>query len=119
MPSPLSDPALRRRTIVLVASLLFMLIGTGSIYFIVVALKLIAADFGWPRAVPSIAYALQYAGAGVGGIFMGWCLDRRGMGIPAVVGASMIGLGGILTSYASSPLELYIIYGGMLGFFGR
>ena len=57
--------------------------------------------------------------AGIGGIFMGWCLDRRGMGVPAMVGASMIGLGGILTSYASSPFELYLIYGGMLGFFGR
>lgn len=119
MPSPLSDNTVRRRTVVLVASLLFMLIGTGSIYFIVIALKPIAAEFGWPRAVPSIAYALQYAGAGIGGIFMGWCLDRRGMGIPAVVGASMIGLGGILTSYTSSPFELYLIYGGMLGFFGR
>lgn len=115
----LSDPTIRRRTTVLAASLLFMLIGTGSIYFIVIALKPIAADFGWPRAVPSIAYALQYAGAGIGGIFMGWCLDRRGMGVPAIVGASMIGLGGILTSYASSPFELYLIYGGMLGFFGR
>ena len=119
MLSSLSDTAVRRRTVVLIASLLFMLIGTGSIYFIVIALKPIALEFGWPRAVPSIAYALQYAGAGVGGIFMGWCLDRRGMGIPAVVGASMIGLGGILTSYASNPLELYLIYGGMLGFFGR
>ena len=119
MPSLISDPAIRRRTIVLIASLMFMLIGTGSIYFIVIALKPIAAEFNWPRAVPSIAYALQYAGAGIGGIFMGWCLDRRGMGIPAVVGASMIGLGGILTSYTSSPFELYLIYGGMLGFFGR
>jgi MFS family permease len=115
----LSDTVMRRRIVVLVASLLFILIGTGSIYFIVVALKLITAEFSWPRAVPSIAYALQYAGAGVGGIFMGWCLDRRGMGIPATVGGAMIGLGGILTSYVSSPLELYIIYGGMLGFFGR
>ena len=120
MPSDFADPrARRRRAIVLVASLLFMLIGTGSIYFIVVALKLIAADFGWPRAVPSVAYALQYAGAGVGGIFMGWCLDRRGMAVPAFVGAAMIGGGGILTSYVSSPLELYIVYGAMLGFFGR
>ena len=119
MPSLISDPAIRRRTIVLIASLMFMLIGTGSIYFIVIALKPIAAEFNWPRAVPSIAYALQYAGAGIGGIFMGWCLDRRGMGIPAVVGATMIGLGGILTSYTSSPFELYLIYGGMLGFFGR
>lgn len=119
MPSFLSNITIGRRSVVLIASLLFMLIGTGSIYFIVIALKPIAAEFGWPRAVPSIAYALQYAGAGIGGIFMGWCLDRRGMGIPAVVGASMIGIGGILTSYTSSPFELYLIYGGMLGFFGR
>ncbi|MDE0781225.1 MAG: MFS transporter, partial [Alphaproteobacteria bacterium] len=115
----LSDTTVRQRTVVLVASLLFILIGTGSIYFIVVALKLISAEFGWPRAVPSIAYALQYAGAGIGGIFMGWCLDRRGMGIPATIGASMIGIGGILTSFVTNPLELYIIYGVMLGFFGR
>ena len=33
----LGDPVVRRRVIVLIASLLFMLVGTGSIYFIVVA----------------------------------------------------------------------------------
>ena len=52
-----------RRNLVLVASLLFLLVGTGSIYFIVVAMKQISNDFLWPRSVPSIAYALQYFGA--------------------------------------------------------
>ena len=84
-----------RRNTVLVASLLFILIGTGSIYFIAVALKEIAAEFSWPRAVPSTAYALQYLGAGIGGIFMGWCFDRKGMQIPAFLGGSMIGLGAV------------------------
>src|SRR3546814_17900027 len=102
----LSDPASRRRTAVLVASLLFMLVGTGSIYFIVVALKLISTEFAWPREVPSIAYALQYAGAGIGGILMGWCLDRRGMAIPAFLGGRMVGLGAILTSSVTRPREL-------------
>ena len=51
-----------RRNAVLVASLFFILIGTGSIYFIVVALKEMAAEFDWPRTVPSTAYALQYMG---------------------------------------------------------
>ena len=119
MRNPFSSSATARRNAVLVASLLFMLIGTGSIYFIVVALKQISAEFDWPRAVPSIAYALQYFGAGVGGIFMGWCLDRSGMLVPAFLGGGMIGLGGILTSYVSSPWELYLIYGVMLGFLGR
>lgn len=115
----MKQPEVRQRSLVLVASLLFMLIGTGSIYFIVIALKPISADFGWPRAVPSIAYALQYGGAGIGGIFMGWLLDRRGMMIPAVIGASMVGLGAIATSLVQAQWELFFIYGVMLGFFGR
>ena len=102
MPSFLSDPAVRKRSAVLVASLLFILVGTGSIYFIVVALKQISTEFGWPRTVPSIAYALSYFGAGIGGVFMGWWLDRRGMAMPAFLGGSMIGLGGILTSQNGS-----------------
>ena len=115
----LTDPAVRKRSVVLIASLLFILVGTGSIYFIVVALKEIAAEFSWPRTVPSTAYALQYLGTGIGGIFMGWYFDRRGMEIPAFVGGSMIGVGAILTSFVSSQWELFFIYGAMLGFFGR
>ncbi len=119
MPSPASSNIVLRRNAVLIASLAFMVIGTGSIYFLVVALKLITAEFDWPRVVPSAAYALQYFGGGVGGIFMGYCLDRFGMGIPAALGAVMIGLGAMLTSYVTSPWELYLIYGVMLGFLGR
>ncbi|MBT5913187.1 MFS transporter [Rhodospirillaceae bacterium] len=104
---------------VLVASLLFMIIGTGSVYFLVVALKLISTEFNWPRAVPSFAYALQYFGAGFGGIVMGYILDKVGMGIPALIGATMIGLGAIMTSYVSSPWHLYVIYGVLMGFLGR
>ena len=62
MPSQADDRAALRRYAVMAASLLFMLIGTGSIYFIVVALKSISAEFDWPRAVPSLAYSLQYFG---------------------------------------------------------
>jgi len=119
MPNPFSTGALRRRHAVLVASLLFMMVGTGSVYFLVVALKLITTEFDWPRAVPSIGYALQYFGAGVGGIFMGYVLDRAGLAIPTLLGASMIGAGAILTSFVSSPWQLYVIYGVMMGFLGR
>lgn len=119
MPGFFSDRARLARWSVLTASLLFMVIGTGSIYFLVVALKLISAEFHWPRTVPSIAYSLQYFGAGVGGIFMGYILDRVGMAIPAFVGASMIGLGALLTTYVETQWQLFFIYGVMLGFLGR
>ena len=109
----------RQRNIVLAASLVFMVIGTGAVYFVVVALKPISNEFNWPRAVPSTAYALQYFGGGIGGIFMGYCLDRAGLGIPALLGASMIGIGSILTAHVETPWHLYLIYGGMMGFLGR
>jgi MFS family permease len=116
---PSSNRAAVKRYSVLVASLVFLMIGTGSVYFLVIALKLISADFDWPRTVPSVAYSLQYFGAGVGGIFMGYCFDRTGMGLPALLGASMIGLGAMLTSIVSSAWELFFIYGVMMGFLGR
>lgn len=119
MPASPPDRTALKRNAVLAASLLFMLIGTGSVYFLVVALKPISADFGWPRAVPSFAYSLQYFGGGVGGILMGYWLDRSGMGFPALVGAAMIGIGAMLTAVVSNPLELYLIYGVLMGFLGR
>ena len=119
MPDSPSDRAALKRNIVLAASLLFMLIGTGSVYFLVVALKLISAEFNWPRAVPSLAYSLQYFGGGIGGVFMGYWLDRTGMTLPAVTGAVMIAIGAMLTSIISSEWELYIIYGVLMGFLGR
>ncbi len=119
MPDQSLEGAALKRNIVLAASLLFMLIGTGSVYFLVVALKLISAEFAWPRAVPSLAYSLQYFGAGIGGIFMGYWLDRAGMTMPAITGAVMIGIGAMLTSIVSNEWELYIIYGVLMGFLGR
>ena len=53
MVDPHSPSAVIRRHFVLAASLLFMVIGTGSIYFLVVALKLISAEFEWPRVIAS------------------------------------------------------------------
>jgi hypothetical protein len=36
-----------------------MIIGTRSMFFLVLALKKISAKFQWPKAVPSFVYALQ------------------------------------------------------------
>src|SRR5262249_5251001 len=84
--------------IVATASLLLMALGFGTPYVVVVALKPMAAEMGWPRAVPSLANALAYFGAGVGGIAFGWIADRIGAMVPALFGAVMIGLGAMLAS---------------------
>lgn len=102
----------------LAASVLLMLVGWGASYVIVVSLKSIAQEFGWPRAVPSLAISLQFIGSGFGGIVMGYLLDRTDMGKPALVGAAMIGGGMLTVSVIDAAWQLQLIYGVMIGAFG-
>ena len=90
------DPGAERRTFaiaVLVVSAWLVMTANGGMFLLVVSLKQMAGDFGWPRAVPSLAYALFFAGAGIGGIVMGWWYDRSGAGPVTLLGLAMIGAG--------------------------
>ncbi len=109
----------RRRRLVLIGSVALLLVSGGGMYLIIVALKEVALEFGWPRAVPSFAVSLQFIGSGLGGVVMGWVLDRVGYGVPALIGAVMAGLGGILGGWIDSAWQLYVIYGLMFGLSGQ
>lgn len=122
-------PIGRKRLIIMIASVWLLTICSGSIFLIVVALKPVAAEFGWPRAVPSFAFSMQFIGAGVGGLVMGMLLDRLGFGVPAFVAAFSIGAGALLISsigpgnpvsgVVSPEYQLYLVYGVMFGLFGQ
>ena len=105
--------------IVVAASFLMLVLGNGALFLLVVSMKDIAASFGWPRSVPSLAYSLLFIGGGVGGIVMGWWLDRAGMGWPALVGAVMIGTGAVLVSMVADEWEFYLVYGLVIGLLGQ
>ena len=105
----------RQRLIVLIGSVALLFVSGGGMYLIVVALKDVAMEFGWPRAVPSFAVSLLFISSGLGGIVMGWVVDRVGFGVPALVGAVMAGLGGILGGQIDAAWQLYLIYGIMFG----
>jgi len=107
------------RYLVLFASFALMLVGTGTMFAVVVALKPMTQDFGWPRSIPSLAFSLLYLGGGTGGMFIGHWMDRSGMGWPALVAAVMVGCGAILVSTITESWQLLLIYGGMLGLFGH
>ena len=109
----------RQRLIILIGSVTLLLISAGGMFLVVVALKDMAMEFGWPRAVPSFAFSLQFIGSGFGGIVMGYVLDRHGFGIPALVGTLMVGAGAILVCYIDSAWQLYLIYGFMFGLSGQ
>jgi MFS family permease len=74
--------------VVALASMLMMAVGAGATYLVIVALKPIAAEFGWPRAVPSLCYSLALLGAGFGGLFWGSVSDRIGMVRPPCLAAA-------------------------------
>lgn len=105
--------------IVLGASLLLMVVGAGSTYLLFVTLKPMADEFGWLRAVPSLAYSLLTLGSALGTLLMGYWLDRSGVSRPAMLGAVMIGSGAILTSQIGAAWHLYVAYGVLVGLLGQ
>ncbi len=98
---------------VAIASTLILTVSFGSTYLISVALKPIAADFDWPRSIPSLGYALIYAGTGAGGMLAGWWSDRHGMFQPALVATAAIA-GGSLLSATSTGMTGFLIGQGLL-----
>ena len=115
------DPGAERRSVgiaVLVVSAYLVMTANGGMFLLVVSLKQMAGDFDWPRTVPSLAYALFFAGTGVGGIAMGYWFDRSGAGPVTLLGLTMIGAGAVLVSSIDSRWQLYLVYGVMIGLLG-
>jgi MFS family permease len=105
--------------VVIIASLLLHSIGLGAPNILFVTLKPIAADLGTARAVPSMAYSLMMVGAGVGGILMGWWMDKRGILQPVLFGSVMIALGAYIASFAEDRWSLFLANGLFIGFMGK
>ena len=105
--------------VVVFASLALHSVSLGAPTMLFVALKPIAADLETSRAIPSLAYSLMMVGAGVGGIAMGWWMDRLGVMQPVLFGSAMICLGAFLASRSEGPVSLFIASGLLIGLFGK
>jgi MFS family permease len=77
----------------------------------------LAAEFGWPRADVSLAYAVATIGTGVGGIVMGNFADRMPIRRVAICGAIVPAVALVLLSRMNTLEELYL-YHALLGLFG-
>jgi MFS family permease len=91
--------------------------GFGVLFVMAVFLTPLAADFGWPRADVSLAYAVATIGTGLGGIVMGHFSDRMPIRRVAVCGAVVPAIALVLLSRMNSLAELYA-YHALLGLFG-
>ena len=105
--------------VVVFASLALHSVSLGAPTMLFVALKPIAADLETARAIPSLAYSLMMIGAGVGGIAMGWWMDRLGVMQPVLFGSVMICVGALLASRAEGPVGLFVASGLLIGLFGK
>ncbi|MBT5265675.1 MAG: MFS transporter [Rhodospirillaceae bacterium] len=103
---------------VVAASFVFITAAYGVAHLLIVSLKPVAAEFDWPRWVPSMAYSSLMLGAGFGGVLMGHWADRRGIWQPTLMGALMVGLGAILASQANSKWMLLGTCFVLLGLLG-
>ena len=93
---------LKFRFYVLAASLTLIFVGSGSLFLIAVTLKDLSSEFGWPREVPSLAFSLQFIGGGMGGILMGYLLDKLGAVVLPVIAATAIVAGAVLTTFVDA-----------------
>jgi MFS family permease len=67
-----------------------------------VALPAVQADFGIVRADASLPFTLAMLGFAVGGLAMGWLLDRFGIVAPMVCGVAALTVGYLVSGYAPS-----------------
>lgn len=99
------------------ASAVMVAMGFGAINNIAVFLTPLGAEFHWPRADLSLAYAVATLGTGLGGIVMGHVADRTPIRRVVLCGAFAPGLAYLMLSRLHSPFELYL-YHGLLGLLG-
>ncbi len=109
----------QRRIGILIGSVALMFVTGGGMFLIVVALKDMAMEFGWPREIPSLAFSLQFVGSGFGGLIMGRLLDRYGFWLPALLASLMVGAGAMLVSGINHAWQLYLIHLVMFGLSGQ
>ncbi len=102
----------------LFACLGLMTIGGSGMYTVSIVLPRIQAEFDASRADVSLAYTLSMIGFGLGGVLMGRLADRRGVALPARLGAFFLCLGYIAAGSATSLWQFSLAQGVLIGLLG-
>jgi MFS family permease len=105
----------RTPAVILICGCTIAVIGFGARSGLGFFLTPISTAHGWGRDVFALALALQMLLWGAGQPFAGGLADRFGAPPVLCVGAIVYALGLALMAYASTPLELHLTAGVMIG----
>ena len=105
----------RYRWIIVAAGAFMGCVAIGSIFSLPVFLQPMSTATGWSRADISLAMTLNFVAMGVASFGWGAVLDRFGPRAVLLPGSSLLGLGLMLASRASSVEEFQLIYGVLVG----
>ena len=101
---------------VIVAAGAFMgCVAIGSIFSLPVFLQPMSVATGWSRTAISLAMTLDFVTMGIASFGWGMMMDRFGPRIVLLAGSSVLGLGLVLASRASTVEEFQFLYGVLVG----
>jgi MFS family permease len=99
----------------LAATVLVATVGGVGMWSVVVALPVVQAEFGVPRAEAALAFTLTMIGTATGGVIMGRLLDRAGILPVLLIGAAFLAAGYVGAANAGS-LFAYALAHVVIGF---
>jgi MFS family permease len=101
---------------VIVAAGAFMgCVAIGSIFSLPVFLQPMSVATGWSRTAISLAMTFDFVTMGIASFGWGMLMDRIGPRIVLLAGSSILGLGLVLASRASTVVEFQLFYGVLVG----
>ena len=90
-------------------------IGGVGMWSVVVALPAVQAEFGVARGAASLPYTLTMLGFGVAGVVVGRFVDRFGVLRPMMASSALLGLGYLVSGYATSITGFALAQGLLIG----
>lgn len=87
----------------------------GSLYAWSVFVAPLEREFGWKRAETSLVFTVAVVTFALTFILGGRLQDRRGPRPAALIGAVLVSLGFFLTSFTTSLVFLYVVFGVIVG----
>lgn len=105
----------RYRWVIVAAGAFMGCVAIGSIFSLPVFLQPMSAGTGWSRADISLAMTLNFITMGTASFGWGMATDRFGPRPVLLSGSSLLGLGLVLASRASSVAEFQLVFGVLVG----